>query len=116
MRDPSGAFEDLRSRFGDETVTEQRSADEIPTAWVPPEMVHDMLVSLRGDNGGGYRTLYDLTAIDERNRDPQQRAAAGDFTLVYHLLSYEANADLRLKVPLAGEFPSAATATDIWPT
>ena len=115
MSKPSSALENLRDHFGGEAVTEQTSADEIPTAWVPLEMVHDMLVSLRGDNGAGYRTLYDLTAIDERNRDPQQPGAQGDFTLVYHLLSYEANADVRLKVPLAGEFPSVATATDIWP-
>ncbi len=115
MSEPSSALEHLRNHFGDEAVVEQTSSDEIPTAWVPPEMVHDMLVALRGDNGTGYRTLYDLTAIDERNRNSRQPGAQGDFTLVYHLLSYEANADVRLKVPLGGEFPSAATTTDIWP-
>ena len=45
--------------------------------------------------------LYDLTAIDERVRAPS-RGPAGRATsrVVYHLLSFERNADIRVKVAL----------------
>ena len=52
-----------------------------------------------------YRMLFDLTAIDERQRFHRQDQPASDFTVVYHLLSYERNADVRIKVPLTGGAP-----------
>ena len=42
--------------------------------------------------------LYDLTAIDERVRTTPPEQPASDFTVVYHLLSFERNADVRIKV------------------
>ncbi len=39
-----------------------------------------------------------------------------DYTLVYHLLSFERPGRLRLKVPLAGQSPEPASITDIWPS
>ena len=39
-----------------------------------------------------------------------------DYTLVYHLLSFEPAGRLRLKVGLNGKDPSTATITDIWPS
>ena len=49
--------------------------------------------------------LFDLTAIDERQRFHRQDQPASDFTVVYHLLSYERNADVRIKVALTGSTP-----------
>jgi NADH-quinone oxidoreductase subunit C/D len=62
-----------------------------------------------------YKMLYDLTAIDERERFNRAGQPASDFTVVYHLLSYERNEDVRLKVALSGELPAIDTITDIWP-
>ena len=59
--------------------------------------------------------LFDLTAIDERQRFHRQDQPASDFTVVYHLLSYERNADVRIKVALADSATSLATVTDLWP-
>ena len=59
--------------------------------------------------------LYDLTAIDERERVHRQAQPAGDFTVVYHLLSFDRNEDVRIKVSLKGDSPSIGTVTDLWP-
>ena len=39
-----------------------------------------------------------------------------DFTILYHLLSYERNEDIRIKVPLKGNFPSLKSIVNIWPS
>ena len=54
--------------------------------------------------------LYDLTAIDERRRSEERYTSEGDFTIVYHLTSLERNEDIRIKVPLKGEYPVTHTA------
>ena len=103
----------LAAHLGDDTVSAQPTMDEIPTVWVAPDKAHEALAWLSGTSAGRYRVLYDLTAIDERSREAAARRS--DFTLVYHLLSYDANADIRLKVPLMGEYPSLPTVSDLWP-
>ena len=62
-----------------------------------------------------YRMLYDLTAIDERTRAHRDGQPASQFTVIYHLLSFERNADIRLKVALVGPDLTMPTITDIWP-
>jgi NADH-quinone oxidoreductase subunit C/D len=60
--------------------------------------------------------LYDLTAIDERVRAHRQDQPESDFTICYHLLSFDRNDDIRIKVPLRGESPSLSTITSLWPS
>lgn len=105
---------ELQNRFGQETFTVQPTRDNIPTLWLARERVRDVLRYLKTEVPQPYRTLYDLTAIDERLRMNRQSQPASDFTVVYQLLSYERNADVRLKVPLLGEYPSISTITDLW--
>ena len=59
--------------------------------------------------------LYDLTAIDERVRRDRASSPARDFTVVYHLLSFDRNEDVRVKVALAEDAASLPTVTDLWP-
>jgi NADH-quinone oxidoreductase subunit C/D len=59
--------------------------------------------------------LYDLTAIDERTRQHREDQPPSDFSMVYHLLSFERNRDVRIKVALQGECPSMPTITGLWP-
>ena len=61
-----------------------------------------------------FRRLEDLTAIDESAR--RNRPQEHDYTLVYHLLSFDAASRLRLKVPLQGSEPVIDSITDIWPS
>lgn len=103
----------------DEQVTTpgkpQNTCDGIPTFWVERDDIHTVLAKLRWEVEQPYRMLYDLTAIDERTRQHREGQPASDFTVVYHLFSFERNAFMRLKVPLREDAPSVKTATDIWP-
>jgi len=60
--------------------------------------------------------LYDLTAIDERSRGHRIGQPPSDFTVVYHLLSFGRNKDIRVKVPLVGERPGIPSIVSIWPS
>ena len=106
---------DLNRRFGADAITVQKACDEIPTFWVGRNILHDVLSYLRHGAEQKFRVLYDLTALDERLRVHREGMPLGDFTVVYHLVSFERNDDIRIKVALregALEVPSAA---DIWP-
>ncbi|RJQ75594.1 MAG: NADH-quinone oxidoreductase subunit C/D [Desulfobacteraceae bacterium] len=111
MRQPAETLNALRDHFGEAILMEQSTRDGIPTFWCSAARTPDILRQLKSD----YRMLYDLTAIDERLRTHGPMQPAGDFTLVYHLLSCERNADLRIKVPLTGEYPHMASITRLWP-
>jgi NADH-quinone oxidoreductase subunit C/D len=111
----TSVLDELRDRFGGAILAVQPTRDEIPTAWVPADRVHDVLRFLKSEIPRPYRMMYDLTAIDQRERCHRHGEPHGDFTVVYHLLSFERNADVRIKVPLAGEYPALATITDLWP-
>jgi len=61
-----------------------------------------------------YRLLYDLTAIDERSRKLFNGYPSSNFTLVYHLYSFERNSFIRLKLALQGEYPTAPSIITLW--
>jgi NADH-quinone oxidoreductase subunit C/D len=107
--------EELQTKFGDSIVAIQPTCDEVPTVWARESQVHDILKWLKCEAEKPYLTLYDLTAIDERVRSNNRVFPDSDFTVVYHLLSYDRNEDLRIKVPLKGEFPQTQSVVDIWP-
>ena len=107
--------ETLQQRFPDAGMTPQSTSDAIPTLWLNAADVKPILRFLKDEIAQPFRTLYDLTAIDERERGHRGGQPASDFTVVYHLLSYERNADLRLKVALPEETPALESVTDLWP-
>ncbi|HXY54261.1 MAG TPA: NADH-quinone oxidoreductase subunit C/D [Nitrospirota bacterium] len=107
-------IDDLKKTFGEAVLAVQATRDEIPTLWVNRDKMLDILRHLKTGAPHPYRTLYDMTAIDERVRTHRQGQPESDFTIVYHLLSYERNEDIRIKVPLKGESPSLPTITALW--
>ena len=111
-----GVVQELKTRFGEAIVAEQETRDGIPTLWVRPQDARAVLRYLKTEMLQPYRFLYDLTAIDERTRLLRDGQPKSDFTVVYHLLSYERNADVRIKVALEGEHPSIPSIVDIWPS
>jgi NADH-quinone oxidoreductase subunit C/D len=117
---PSDAiFQELQQVFGEASVRPQAigdGRDGIPTFWAPRDKAHEMLRHLKTEAERPYSFLYDLTAIDERVRADRGDRPASDFTVVYHLLSFERNQDVRIKVALRGERPSLDTITDVWPS
>ena len=93
----------------------QESCDRIPTFWVSREKIHEILRYLKSEVTQPYRMLYDVTAIDERARVHREGQPASDFTMVYHLLSFDRNAYVRIKVPLQEADLHIPTLTDLWP-
>ena len=103
----------LEDRFGDGIRQVVPSAD-MPTFEADPRRIKDVLTYLKHENATHFRRLEDLTVIDESaRRNPGEYP---DYTLVYSLLSFDPPGRLRLKVPLSGADPAAATITDIWPS
>lgn len=100
---------------GERVLTSEPTPDRIPTFWVTKTNVHNLLHHLKDEVSQPYRMLYDLTAIDERSRRHRDGQPDSDFTVIYHLLSFDRNEYVRIKVPLKEERPSLDTVTDIWP-
>jgi NADH-quinone oxidoreductase subunit C/D len=101
----------LPAEFGEAVLAEQPTRDGTPTVWVAATQVKAVLRSLKAS----YPMLHDLWAIDERDRLHREGQPPADFTVVYDLASVEPTGDLRVKVPLTGEYPSLESITDLWP-
>lgn len=113
MQDLSDLTQDLQNRYPGLTLQPTR---DVRTVWVTRDQVHDVLAYLKTGVPQPFRTLHDLSAIDERTRTHREGQPPSDFTVFYHLLSYERNADIRIKVGLQGEYPAVRTVTDLWPS
>jgi NADH-quinone oxidoreductase subunit C/D len=116
MEDQQAMIQILRDKFDEGILSEQRTRDGITTLWCSKAKVHQLLSFLKRDVDQPFQMLYDLTAIDERVRQHREKQPPSDFTVAYHLLSFGRNSDLRIKVPLQGEYPSIDTITDLWPS
>jgi NADH-quinone oxidoreductase subunit C/D len=114
LRQPD-VLDDLRTRFGAALGPVQNTCDGIPTQWVARSGVYDVLRHLKSGAERPYRMLYDLTAIDERTRKHREGQPPAAFTVVYHLLSFERNADVRIKVALDANDLTMPTIIGIWP-
>jgi NADH-quinone oxidoreductase subunit C/D len=114
IMDHNPVITDLKTIFGDAILAEQLTRDEFPTLWVTSNKVNDVLRHLKTGVDLPYSMLHDLTAIDERVRNHRQDQPTSDFTVVYHLLSYDRNDDIRIKVPLTGTSPALPTVTNLW--
>jgi NADH-quinone oxidoreductase subunit C/D len=109
------AWTELEQRFGPEIFIRQATYDGIPTFWIPKERLREVLNFLKQDIERPFAMLFDLTAMDERLRQHRQGLPESDFTVVYHLLSYGRNEDIRLKVALSGDKPSIPSIAALWP-
>ena len=110
----SGFQHELVQELPHAVCAEQKTADSIPTFWVQKEHLLDVLSFLKNKIRAPYRMLYDLTAIDERHRKHRINQPQSDFTVVYHLLSFDRNEDIRIKVPLLGDNPKTPSVTRLF--
>ncbi len=106
---------ELNDKFGAESFRKEETADNILTLHTKQELAGEVLTFLKKGISNPYSMLYDLTAIDERNRKSSNDEIDHSFTLVYHLLSFDRNQDIRIKVDLKDEFPSHPSITSLWP-
>jgi NADH-quinone oxidoreductase subunit B/C/D len=128
----------LKEKFGD-AIRQTPETSDMLTYHVEESRVKEVLKFLKTEASPKYLRLDDLTAIDESARRDQKPithydgtvaheiSADGksarpdkeiypDYTLVYHLLSFEPPGRLRLKVGLMGREPATRTITDLWPS
>ncbi|MGZ5027099.1 MAG: NADH-quinone oxidoreductase subunit C/D [Methylobacter sp.] len=107
---------ELTERTGINDFTVQQTFDGIATLWLPRNKLCAVLRYLKFQAASPYALLFDLTAIDERRRVHRQALPSSEFTVIYHLLSFERNEDIRLKVALIEADLSLPTISHLWPS
>ena len=107
---------DLEQKFGAETIVPQQTQDGVPTFWAPKDRAPAVLRCLKNEAERPYKMLYDLTAIDERTRTHRDGQPQSDFTVVYHLFSFDRNEYIRIKTALEEDRLSLDSITKIWPS
>jgi NADH-quinone oxidoreductase subunit C/D len=106
---------EIRSKFGDQIIiSEQLTRDDIPTIWIERNKVEQVLKFLKNDIIRPFKMLYDLTCIDERTRTKRDGQPPSDFSIVYHLTSFQRNQDIRIKVALDNSDLTVPSITAIW--
>jgi len=113
---PPCIMQQLAECLGITDLTPQSTADRITTLWVPRQQLRAVLAYLQHQLPCPYQMLFDLTAVDERQRVHRHGLPQSDFTVIYHLLSFARNEDIRLKVALSEDNPVLPTICDIWPS
>ena len=116
MSDVPGVVTELEGRFGADAFAAQDTRCGFPTLWTSGERLPEVLKFLKTGVDRPFGTLYDLTAIDERFRKHRDGQPDSDFTVLYHLLSYERNEDLCIKVALSEDSASTPSVTPLWPS
>ncbi|HEY1760914.1 MAG TPA: NADH-quinone oxidoreductase subunit C/D [Bryobacteraceae bacterium] len=106
--------QEINGRLGSPIVP-QDTLDRIPTFWVANDRAPALLRFLKDEIDRPYKMLYDLSAIDERMRAHREAQPPSDFTVVYHLLSFERNDYIRIKVALSEDRLSVPSISNIWP-
>jgi len=109
------SVEALIRQFGSECFVIQNTIDQFPTLWVSKDKLCDVLAFLKHEIDKPYKFLFDLAGIDERLRQHREGLPDAAFTVMYHLMSYGRNEDLRIKVALPESDPTLPTITDLWP-
>jgi len=103
----------MQQRFGS-AVHQTSHTSDMPTFKVAEDRIKEVLRFLKTGTGQKFQRLEDITMVDESAR--RKPGDYPDFTVVYHLLSFDPASRLRLKVGLNGEKPVIETITDIWPS
>ena len=114
--DASRIARELTAGTGINDFIVQPTRDGIATLWILKQNLRVILRYLKSQATSPYLLLFDLTAVDERRRIHRQGLPDSDFTVVYHLLSFDRNGDIRLKVALNLADLSLPTISDMWPS
>ncbi|NPD69706.1 NADH-quinone oxidoreductase subunit C/D [Lichenicola cladoniae] len=92
----------------------QAVRDDVETGWTDRDTIHDVLAALKQE-APTRLMLFDLTAIDERQRTRRDDQPASDFTLVYHLMQFDDRREIRIKVALQMASLTSPSIVDLWP-
>ena len=129
-RFPASAYRDAAVAFMQDLAREsdtrpelaywlQPDTPDMPTLWIGEAQLLEFLRWLKRGISRPFAMLYDLSAIDERMRlvrgEREAAQPASDFTVVYHLLSFERDLFIRVKVPLSESDLRLPSITPLWP-
>lgn len=101
------ALQRLRKFNSDAVENVQTFRGEI-TIHIRASQLRAVCEFLRDEPDLSFKYLSDVTALDHYPSEPR-------FETVYHLLSFETNERLRLKVRISGENPQVDSMVPIWP-
>lgn len=107
---------DITGSFGNADLKTEETKDGILTLLVPEQIIGDLLRHLKFKLEKPFPMLFDLTAIDMRAFSTVGAPPAYPFIIVYHLLSFERNCDVRIKVGLTSDYPAISSIVNIWPS
>ncbi len=105
----------VKHKFGAAGFSGGEMKGGTPVIWAPAEKLPQLLPYLKSEGDRTFPVLFDMAAIDERLRNHRLNQPEADFTLAYHLFSFDRVEDIYVKVPLAGAYPSVRSIVDIWP-
>ncbi|HLY31395.1 MAG TPA: NADH-quinone oxidoreductase subunit C [Ktedonobacterales bacterium] len=100
----------VRDRFGEAVLDVVEHRGEL-TITVQPDTITQVCQALRDAPHLRYNFLADITAVDWPEREPR-------YDVVYHLLSLETRAVIRLKTGVGNEEtlnPELSSVTSVWP-
>ena len=86
MQDADNILEHLQRNFSDTAFRQQRTVDDLLTLWVPATDCLQLIRHLKSAIRKPYSLLYDLCAIDERDRTHRNDMPAVDLSGISSLL------------------------------
>ncbi|MGP1871238.1 MAG: NADH-quinone oxidoreductase subunit C/D [Arsenophonus sp.] len=90
----------LYKQFSSNTFSIQATRTGILVVWIKHKQFITKVIEFLKKQPKPYIMLFDLHAIDERQRMHRQNLPEADFSIFYHLISIERNRDIILKVAL----------------
>jgi NADH-quinone oxidoreductase subunit B/C/D len=110
---PNFGVPDEISQLFEGRVVVDASATDMLTLRTPAAHIPALLEHLKNRSGPSFKRLEDIAAVDDSCR--LERNNYQDFTLNYHLLSFDQPGYIRIKTGLSGDTPEVPSVTSVFP-